>query len=91
MDQACHAPEFVGGIEGEGEIGLGKYVGVTGEADLNGESSATGTIVGPGNTGGLTFNLLNLKEPPHGTLAGGAGAFVGIGGTSYFGSCSCDR
>jgi hypothetical protein len=89
-DQGCHARGFVGGIEGEGDAGLGKRIGITAEWDLNGESSATGTIVGPSYTG-LTFNLLNLKEPPHGTIGGGAGGSVGIGGTSYFGGCGCSK
>jgi RHS repeat-associated protein len=75
-DPGCHKPGLVGGITGEGDVGLGKHLGASGELDLNGESSATATIVGPGFTG-LQFNLLNLKEPPHGTIGGGAGGSWG--------------
>lgn len=94
-DQGCRSPGFYGGLAGSADVGEGKYhAGLDSEVDLNGPGSASITIPTPG--GGVAIPL--PPDPaagpaglPHGTLGGGFGGAVGIGGTSYFGgSCGCN-
>ncbi len=86
----CHSPGFVGGLRGEGDVGVEKGgfgLSASSEIDVNGEGSSS--ITGYSPAGSVTWDPSKPTEPPHGALGGGAGGFLGAGGTSYFPSSAC--
>jgi hypothetical protein len=95
-DQDYHSPGFYGGVAGSGDVGVGKWhAGVDSEVDFDATGSASITIPTPGGGIAIPLPLDPSKGPaglPHGTLGGGAGGALGIGGTAYLGgTCGCNK
>jgi RHS repeat-associated protein len=77
----CHARAFHGGIEGEGDIGLGPNVGAAAHVDpLNDNenwwevSGSLGPFSGAYGTDGAKFPIVGIGE----------GTVIGIGGQAYY-------
>ena len=85
-DRGCTAPGFHGGIKGKGQIGLGTNLDAQAEVGFEGSSADLGVHI-PGTTANVGWSESNGHSRPIGvTIAVGGSAFVGVGGTVYFGN-----